>query len=237
MDHVVLSLKSIYMLLVSEDYPDYSGSVIARADRKGLTMLRFWQGMLAPEFREQPCGQMLWRSDGKRNRYTSYLCNRSGEIRNYSLYARELSTRLSRDSLGTQIALFTEFLSARKYRHDILLQRVRMLTELARKEDPRVSEVIAAHILRAADWEPPAREALVYQASFLLSVLMLYAAAGEAMDGPDMGLLRSEEYGIGPLWDFLGQTGQKQAGISYLTVHCGILQDNPLSRNRFFGRE
>lgn len=136
MDHVVLSLKSIYMLLVSEDFPDYSGSVIARSERKGLTMLRFWQGMLSPEFREQPCGQMLWRSDGKRNRYTSYLCNRSGEIRNYSLYARELSARLSRDSLGAQIALFTDFLSARKYRHDILLQRVRMLTELARKEDP-----------------------------------------------------------------------------------------------------
>ena len=237
MDRVVLSLRSIYMLLVSEDYPDYSGSVIARAERKGLTMLRFWQGMLSPEFREQPCGQMLWRSDGKRNRYTSYLCNRSGEIRNYSLYARELSARLSRNSLGAQIALFTDFLSARKYRHDILLRRVRMLTELARKEDPRVSEAMAADILRAADWEPPAREARVFQASYLLTVLTLYAAAGEAMDGPDMAALRSEEYGIGPLWDFLGLTGQKQAGISFLTVHCGILQDKPLPRHRFFGRE
>lgn len=76
MEKIILSLKNIYMTLMTEDFPIYSESVIGRADRKGQTMLRFWQGQIAPEFRSQPCGRMIWRNDGKRNRYTSYLCNR-----------------------------------------------------------------------------------------------------------------------------------------------------------------
>ena len=237
MENTILSLKSIYMLLMNEDFPNYSESVIARSDRKGLTMLRFWQGILVPEFRSLPCGQMLWRNDGKRNRYTSYLCNRSKEIKTYPAYARELSAQICEDSLQKQIAQFTEFLSARKYRHDILLRRIRELVQLTRTEDPQVSEAIAAHILLSADWQPAVGSAIVYQAAYLLSMLALYAAAGEAMDGPDMALLQAEEYGIQTLWESRNRTREKETSISYLTVHSGILQDNPLPRHRFFGRE
>jgi len=84
MENTILSLKNIYMLLMMEDFPIYSDSVIARNDRRGLTMHRFWLSHIAPEFRSLPCGKMIWRNDGKRNRYTSYICNRSGEIKNYS---------------------------------------------------------------------------------------------------------------------------------------------------------
>lgn len=237
MENVILSLKNIYMVLMSEDFPNYSERVIARSDRKGLTMLRFWQGMLAQEFRCLPCGQMLWRSEGKRNRYTSYLCNRSEEIKTYPAYARELSSQICEDSIRMQIARFTEFLSVRKYRHDILLQRIRDLMQLARKEDPRVSDAIAEHILRSADWQPAVGPAILYQAAYLLSMLMLYAAAGEAMDGPEMALLQAEEYGIQSLWESKSSTSEKKPNVSYLTVHSGILQDNPLPKHRFFGRE
>lgn len=237
MENVILSLKSIYMVLMSEDFPNYSESVIARNDRKGLTMLRFWQGMLAAEFRSLPCGQMLWRNDGKRNRYTSYLCNRSEEIKTYQAYARELSSQICENSLKKQIAQFTEFLSVRKYRHDILLQRIRDLIQLTRMEDPQVSDAIAVHILRSADWQPAVGPAILYQAAYLLSMLSLYAAAGKAMDGPDMALLQAEEYGIQALWESRSRTKEKKTNVSYLTVHSGILQDKPLPRHRFFGRE
>ena len=237
MKNVILSLKNIYMVLMSEDFPTYSERVISRKDRKGLTMLRFWQGILVAEFRCLPCGQMLWRADGKRNRYTSYLCNRSAEIKTYQAYARELSSQIREDSLKKQIAQFQEFLSARKYRHDILLKRVRELIQLARTEDPRCSDAIAGHILRAADWPGASGEAAIHQAAYLLSMLTLYAAAGEAMDGPDMALLRSEEFSVQALWNAQITDQSAKTALSYLTVHSGLLQDNPLPRHRFFGRE
>lgn len=237
MENGILSLKSIYMVLMNEDFPNYSESVIARSDRKGLTMLRFWQRILVSEFRSLPCGQMLWRSDGKRNRYTSYLCNRSTEIKTYQAYAQELSSQICENSLKNQIAQFTEFLSIRKYRHDVLLQRIRDLIQLAHIEDPQVSDAIAGHILRSANWRPAVGEAILYQDAYLLTMLSLYAASGEAMDGPDMALLQAEEYGIQALWESRNRTKEKISNVSYLTVHSGILQDNPLPRHRFFGRE
>lgn len=237
MKNVILSLKSIYMVLMNEDFPNYSESVIARSDRKGLTMIRFWQGMLSPEFRSLPCGQMLWRSDGPRNRYTSYLCNRSKEIRNYQAYAQELGSQICEDSLKNQISLFTKFLSARKYRHDVLLQRIRDLMQLAQDQDPPVTEGIAHHILHAIDWQPPAGPAITYQAAYLLTMLSLYAASGEAMDSPDMKLLQAKAYEIGNLWNSLNRAPEPGSHVTYLTVHSGLLQDNRLPKHRFFGRD
>ena len=237
MENVILSLKSIYMVLMNEDFPNYSESVIARSDRKGLTMLRFWRRIIVSEFRSLPCGQMLWRSDGKRNRYTSYLCNRSKEIKTYQAYAQELSSQICENSLKNQITQFTEFLSVRKYRHEVLLQRIRDLIQRAHIEDPQVSDAIAGHILRSADWRPAVGKEILYQEAYLLTMLSLYAASGEAMDGPDMALLQAEKYGIQALWESRNRTKEKIGNVSYLTVHSGILQDNPLPRHRFFGRE
>ena len=109
MEKMILSLKNIYMILMTEDFPIYSECVISRNDRKGLTMLRFWQGQIVEEFRCLPCGRMLWRSDGKRNRYTSYLCNRSAEIKTYSDYARELACQINGSSLYNQTVRFMDF--------------------------------------------------------------------------------------------------------------------------------
>lgn len=109
MEKTILSLKNIYTMLIAEDFPVYSESVIGRNDRRGLTMLRFWQGQMAGAFRCLSCGQMLWRNDGKRNRYTSYLCNRSAEIKIYPEYARELASQISVSSLRDQTGRFMEF--------------------------------------------------------------------------------------------------------------------------------
>lgn len=130
MEKMILSLKNIYMLLMTEDFPIYSEGVISRSDRRGLTMLRFWQGQIAEEFRSLPRGKMLWRNDGKRNRYTSYLCNRSAEIKTYAEYAQELASQVNISSLRNQIDRFMDFLSAGKYRHDILLRRLFRLADL-----------------------------------------------------------------------------------------------------------
>ena len=238
MEKMILSLKNIYMLLMTEDFPIYSESVIGRNDRRGLTMLRFWQGQIVEQFRCLPCGKMLWRNDGKRNRYTSYLCNRSAEIKTYSDYARELACQISPSSLTDQTERFMDFLSARNYRHDTLLRRVRELVRLTEAEDPRVSRPIADQLREAADWQPGGVQGALFQAAYLLTLLTLYAAAGEAMDDPVMAVLRAGEFGIGEMWRCRTRRPEtKSAAAVFLTAHSGLLQDNPLPSHRFFGRE
>lgn len=238
MEKMILSLKNIYMTLMTEDFPIYSESVIGRNERKGQTMLRFWQGQIVPEFRCMPCGKMIWRNDGKRNRYTSYLCNRSGEIKTYAEYARELNSQISEASLLNQISRFTDFLSGRKYRHDILLRRIRELVRLTEAEDPRFSPEIGKQILEAASWQPGSVQGNLFLAGYLLTLMTLYAASGEMMDDPVMAVLREEKYSVQKLWEaFLRPADEDSAEVSFLTIHSGILQDNPLPRHSFFGRE
>lgn len=238
MEKMILSLKNIYMILMTEDFPIYSECVISRNDRKGLTMLRFWQGQIVEEFRCLPCGRMLWRSDGKRNRYTSYLCNRSAEIKTYSDYARELACQINGSSLYNQTVRFMDFLSARNYRHDTLLRRIGEFVRLTEMEDPRVSREITAQLREAAAWQPDGVQGTLFQAAYLLTLLMLYAAAGEAMDDPVMAVLRSREAGIEEIWSLCTQPEETApAGAAFLTAHSGLLQDNPLPPHRFFGRE
>ena len=98
MEHQLLSLKNIYRLLMASDFPLYSESVIGEKERKGVTVLRFWQQILIEEFKNLPCGRMIWRSSGARNRYTSQLCNRSLTPGLYGTYAAELASRLSKDN-------------------------------------------------------------------------------------------------------------------------------------------
>jgi len=235
-EKVILSLKNVYMLLMTEDFPIYSESVIGRNDRRGQTMLRFWQGQIAEEFRCHPCGKKIWRSDGKRNRYTSYLCNRSAEIKTYTDYAEEIAAQISVSALLSQTDRFAEFLSSRKYRHDILLRRTQELIRLAESEDPRVSREIADQIREAASWQPGSGKEKLFQAAYLLTLLTLYSAAGEAMDDPVMAVLRAKEYRIEALHDAY-TSREKSRDTVFLTLHSGLLQDNSLPPHHFFGRE
>lgn len=241
MEKIMLSLKNVYMLLMTDDFPIYSESVVSKADRKGQTLLRFWQCQIAEEFRCLPYGKMIWRDNGKRNRYTSYLCNRSAELRCYQEYAKEISSRISTKALLGQIGRFMEFLSGKRYRQDILIRRARELIRLAESEDTCVTGEIARQIRDAAapGLQEEGSRGELFQAGYLLTLLTLYAAAGEAMDDPSMAVLRREEYGREELWQsYLKNRSRGQnRPPAFLTVHSAMLQDNLLSRERFFGRE
>lgn len=237
MEQMILSLKNIYMTLMTEDFPIYSESVIGRAERKGQTMLRFWQSHVAEDFRSLPCGRMIWRNDGKRNRYTSYLCNRSAQIKTYCEYAMEIASQVGVSSLLNQVSQFDKFLSGRNYRHDILLRRIWELIRLTEIEDPRVNGEIADQIRASLSWQPESTQGSLFQASYLLTLLMLYAMAGEAMDDPVMAVLREEKYSIDAMYHAYMVPQKKTDALSFLTVHSGLLQDNPLPQSSFFGRE
>lgn len=238
MEKITLSLKSIYKLLMTNDFPIYSESVIDEKNRKGQTLLKFWQHLVAGEFRCLPCGQVIWRNDGRRNRYISNLCNRNPELKLYPEYAKELASQISTATLLNQIQRFSVFLSGRNYKHDVLLRRIRELMRLAQTDDPHVSDAIATQIKYAIDWQNNDSNKSLFHASYLLTVLMLYAAAGEAMDDSAMDVLRANDYSISALWDLkLNPPAATDASVTYLTERVGMLQDKPLPHQRFFGRE
>lgn len=238
MEKISLSLKSIYRLLMTNDFPIYSESVIDEKNRKGQTLLKFWQSLVISEFRSQPCGQIIWRNDGKRNRYISTLCNRNPEMKFYLDYTKELASQVNGATLLDQIQKFAAFLSGRNYKHDILLRRVQELIRLTKTDDPHVSNEIAEQITAAIAWQRGDSNKSLFQAGYLLTVMMLYAAAGEAMDDSVMDVLREEDYSISVLWEVkLNPPVPANESVCYLTEHVGILQDNPLPHHRFFGRE
>lgn len=237
MEKMILTLKNIYMMLMNDDFPIYSESVIGRNERKGHTMLRFWRRCIAEDFRSLPCGKMIWRDNGKRNRYTSYLCNRSAEIKTYAEYAAEISSQVCLSSLLNQIDLFSRFLSDSKYKHDILMRRIHELIRLTEEEDPRLSPEITGQIRETAAWQPSGVQSKLFLASYLLTLLTLYASAGEAMDDPAMEMLRKEEYSIESLWEEYNHPQKNGSGVSFLSIHSGLLQDNILPKHQFFGRQ
>lgn len=235
MEKILLSLKSIYMTLVNDDFPIYSESVIGRVERKGYTLFRFWHRYMSDDFRCQSCGKMIWRSDRKRNRYLSYLCNRSLESKYYEEYSQELLSCIHSTSLRRQIRIFQQFLSTTRYKHDVLLRRINELTRLAESDDSSLTPEITNHIRSAAAWHADDPQGELFQAGYLLTMLTLYAAAGDAMS--QMDVLRMESFSLDSMWRLSDHISEDSRGVSYLTVFSGLLQNNALPRHRFFGRE
>ena len=114
-ERITLSLKSIYRLLMNDDFPVYSDRVIGKRQRKGQTLLRFWKDIIVQEFCVLPYGKTIWRDDGMRSRSFSNLCNRNDELKIYHEYARELGSCISCDTLLHQEELFERFLTGRGY--------------------------------------------------------------------------------------------------------------------------
>lgn len=120
----------------------------------------------------------------------------------------------------------------------MLLCRVQELMRLAKRDDPRVTDEIEMQIVRTASLPFRSTQEKLFQASYLLTLLTLYAAAGEAMGDPVMSVLQSDEYSMEALWNAYSLPSEhKTDPVVFLTVHSGLLQDNPLPQHRFFGRE
>lgn len=66
MERIQLSLKTIYKMLMCNDYPVYSDSVIPEKMHKGQTLFRFWQGNIVEELCTGPSGSIIWKKmDGE----------------------------------------------------------------------------------------------------------------------------------------------------------------------------
>ena len=226
---------------MNDDFPIYSERVISKKQRKGQTLLRFWQDMMVREFCCLPYGKMIWRNDGTRNRYISNLCNRNDELKYYHEYARELGAQISAETLLSQIRRFVDFLQNREYNSEALLYRMKgILNSLS--EDPFVKEPIVEQLRdiysaaeRVKGYGPRGG---LFHAAYLLTVMSLYGAAGEAMNDPAMAALHDEAFGIEAMWQLYSRQQKQGSGaVRILTAHVGLMQDSPLPKDRFFGRE
>ena len=241
MERITLSLKSIYRLLMNDDFPVYSDRVIGKKQRKGQTLLRFWKDMMAHEFCSLPYGKMIWRDDGMRSRSFSNLCNRNDELKIYHEYARELGACISRDTLLHQVELFERFLTGREYSDAALRYRTEALLRVL-EDDECVTGAISAHlkdifgVIRANTNAEPA--ICTFHAAYMLMVMTLYAAAGMAMGDSAMAVLRDDALCMDALWEMRRQKQEQgDREVRILTAYSALLQDTSLSRNRFFGRE
>lgn len=242
MEKINVSLKNVYKLLMTQDFPIYSESVIAERNRKGQTRLRFWQSMVVDEFRSLPYGQLIWRNAGKRNRYISNLCNRNTEMKFYREYAEEIASQVNPAALLSQTQKFMNFLADKEYRHDILMRRISEFVRLCRAEDACFSREVDVQfkecLTLSVQYGKYGAQGKLFHAAYLLTLLTIYAAAGEAMNDPVLAVLREKENGIEVLWEMREkQDGEEREPVVWLTVHAGIMQDNPLPGRSFFGRD
>ena len=114
-NNVQLSLKNLYRLLTAKDYPVYSTGILRRKNKKGLTLVRFWDEYLLYEWRNTVHGRLIWRTSGSRNRYHSEICNRRADFPLYEVYVQEVLDGLTAESFGKQLRLFEKFLTEREY--------------------------------------------------------------------------------------------------------------------------
>ena len=188
-----MSLKNIYRLLMYNDFPIYSDRVISKKQKKGQTLLRFWQDTAIAEFCSLPYGAMIWRDDGRRNRLFSNLCNRNDDLKYYHEYARELAEQISPQTLLSQVDRLEDFLQSREYNHQALEYRVKGFLA-ALQEDACITDAICAQLTAIAREMNHCRvqEKRLFCAAYLLTIMTLYAAAGTAMGGGTMDVLREE---------------------------------------------
>lgn len=234
-----MSLKNIYRLLVYNDFPIYSDRVISKKQKKGQTVLRFWQDTMIQEFCSLPYGSMIWRDDGRRNRLFSNLCNRNDDLKYYHEYARELADQISPETLLSQVRRFEDFLQSREYNHQALEYRVSGFLD-ALKGDECITDTIRAQLTTLSremnGYRAP--EESLFCAAYLLTVMSLYAAAGTAMGDGAMAVLWENRCSMESLWEIrFRKEEKKREGIRILTAHTGLLQSPTLSKDRFFGRE
>ena len=238
MEKIILSLKNIYKLLMKNDFPIYSVSVIGEKERKGQTVIRFWQDIFIKEWKSLPCGKMLWRYNDKRNRHTSQLCNRSLGSNLYPKYARELASQISKTTFLNQTDRFVQFLSSRLYNYEVLKRRIHEFIRLCQAEDPYLPEKVAQQIYTVAEMEIADPEYWLFQMGYLLTLLTIYGAAGEAMKDSSLNILFEKELGVETLWEKQNRKETENPDALVLwTVHAGTIQDNPLPHDHFFGRE
>ncbi|MFQ9393090.1 MAG: hypothetical protein ACLR2E_01250 [Lachnospiraceae bacterium] len=93
----------------SEGLPGLFHRDPSEKNKKGLTLVRFWDEYLSYEWRNTVHGRLIWRISGSRNRYHSEICNRRADFPLYEVYIQEVLDGLTAESFGKQLRLLKNF--------------------------------------------------------------------------------------------------------------------------------
>ena len=245
MEKDILSLKSLYRFLVINDYPIYSLGIITEENKKGLTVMKFWQDNLLYEFKSRKYGKTIWRTTGGRNRYLSEICNRSKRLLFYREYAKEIADNADYEICLNQIIKFMEFLKSRQFSYDIFIKKLFALLDNFEEKDSFYTEEIAAFFCEAKkqikEIEKNGAIGQAFCCSWFLTFLSLHALAGDRMADTEFFRMHSDEgFLLKTMWEMYLQKKEEhreREQVSFLTNKNTELCMAPLPEKNFFGRE
>lgn len=237
MGKMLLSLKNIYRLFAVQDFPVYSEAVFSEKNRRGLTLVKFWQTYLAEDFRTGRYGKMIWRSEGKRNRHISTVINRTGTRPAYGNYEEECVRLLTPRALKRQQELFADFLKEREFSRKAFLWKLKAYLSCL-EEDPYFDQDMSRYFqsfYKSIEEKGVDKERGLQYSAWILTLLTVFALAGSRM-----GKLREQTC----LASFSAETVEseqlfekRKKDIRFLTKQTGELGRSPLPGQHFFGRE
>lgn len=238
-----LSLKNLYRLLMEDDYPVYSQSVISERNRKGVTLLRFWRETILYEFCTLKYGRIIWRRDGGRNRHLSEVCNRRISLQMCEAYTGEIMEILTPELALKQILQFEAWLRQREFSLELLELRLEKLQEELLSGDGCFSEEIDRFLKENQKMLKENKDYGIQKKEFLVfwkfMILTLHALSGNAMNHMMMQQMRNS--GVLDTRILWKKYAEKKAEIHqesrFLTREWGELFHSPLSSGHFFGRE
>ena len=181
----ILSLKNLYSIFTAYDYPIYSKPPM---DLRGYTVLSFWNELLAPCLSNDLRDSLFQKSH---NRYTSYVINRSSNVRVYpNLFNAFLYSFSARDLLDMTV-LWENFLKRNTNDADTLEKRIQSFLSLCKENDWKLSN--SAYSFFISINEPENQDIpIVFRRAYLSACLALHAFCGEQMDHESLAGLYSD---------------------------------------------
>ena len=236
---MLLSLKNLYRLFTVKDYPVYSTGIFGEKNKKGLTLVRFWDEYLLYEWKSTKHGKMIFRKGGSQNRYHSEFCNRKDSFPLYGVYLQEVLDCLNGDTFGNQVLIFEKFLKEKNYNHSVFVQKLRNFLIMAMEADPWLSRECGEKLIFWIDYIEKRQKDFSgsFGAAWILTMLSLHAMAGPEMSGVKMELIRKRE-DLKPenIWKCIYQdSGETRQ--SFLTLRNCELFRKSVKASHFFGRE
>ena len=234
MEKAELTLKNIYRIFTQRDYPVFSMGVLKERDRKGLTILKFWEEMILYEWKSGHYGKMIWQKDGARSRYSSELFNRRPQFPYYQPYLQEIISSLTASVYLQQIRLFMSFLAGKHYQMEPFRIKIIAFLKQIQKDDLFVSDDIHSFL---SLYEKEVSLPQAFLDGWVLTALFLHAVAGPEMKESALASIRSQiQFHPAQLYRMMSQNTDRTKLI-YLTIADSELTGKALSSLSFFGRE
>ncbi len=239
----ILSLKSIYKFLTTNDYPVYSDGIIRKNHKRGLTMNTFCDENILVDFKERKNGKIIWRMEGSRNRYLSEICNRSGSQSIHSEYAKEVLAAVNEETVLRQIRQIMSFLLERQYNVEAFQKKLLPYVELLEREDACFTEDIVTYFKKTIEQYQnlfsKGIQTNAFCCSWFLTYFILFALTGnEENDNFILKVKEDKTYSLSNMLKLYAENKQSETReVTFLTGNNTELSRKPLGAGHFFGRQ